>query len=244
MQNVLSLRIAEALSFAKPMGLPPDIYADQLCYGALAEWLRTICCDVDPAMGNNRLGVTRTYLETRGSQVLNRLTEGLLERRFSEAEIEAQVSWMVEALIEISEIWTPDKSIVSCKMTGITDFWRDTGRLLGHSSGIPVPYRQIGLCRYTTQKIDQDTKKALECQKAEAEELLKRYGVEYYLPLSMDQMESEVKANAKSAGAYLVITEDLGSCSQKVRKFLLMTAWPMNNDLLTWNRTRQWMMPA
>lgn len=244
MQNALSLRIAEDLSFVKPMGLSQNIYADQLCYGALAEWIRTICCDVDPAMGNNRLGVTRAYLETRGSQVLNRLTEGLLERRFSEAEIEAQVSWMIDALIEISEIWVPDKNIVSCKMTGITDFWRDTGRLLGHNSSIPVPYRQIGLCRYTTQKIDQDTKKILENQKAEAEELMKRYGVEALLPLFMDQMESDIKTKASSAGSYLIISADIGRCPRKMRSFLLMTAWPLNNDPLTWNRTEQWMMPA
>lgn len=48
MSNILSLRIAEDLGYSRPQTLLNNIYLDQLCYGAMAEWLRTITCDVDP----------------------------------------------------------------------------------------------------------------------------------------------------------------------------------------------------
>lgn len=243
MRNDITMRLEADLSITKPPSLSPYIFSDQLCYSALSEWIRTICCDVDPAMGNNRLGVTRAYLEARGSNVLDLLSKGLFGKEFPAAKIKKQVSWMVDAMIEIAELWVPDEGIVSCRMTGITNAWRGHGRLLGQSSSIPVPYKQIGLCRYTKQHLDQKTLQNMAAYQEEAKTLMTKYQVNYEHLISMDEMEDEVEDMATLSRSVMFIPVDITTCSKKLGDFILMASWPLNLSPLSWDQTKRWMMP-
>lgn len=245
MLNTLSLRIAEDLSHSKPKILADHIYLDQLCYGAMAEWVRTITCDVDPALGNNRLGVTRAYLEERGTRVLDQLTKGVLGKEFPLKQLKNQTSWMIDAMIGIQELWVPEQNILACAMNGPVGCWRSRVKYTGHSSAIPAPYRQRGLCRYSLNKVPQEDLQHYENFLQDTKEVQDIFHVK--LPVSMDEMEKAIRCadsySPTTAASYIILKMDITQCDPQVKRFLLMTSWPMNLESLTWDQTDRWMLP-
>ena len=247
MSNILSLRIAEDLGYSRPQTLLNNIYLDQLCYGAMAEWLRTITCDVDPVLGNNRLGVTRAYLEERGIKVLRQLARGLLEKEIPPQQLERQVSWMVDTLIEIQELWQPEQGLVACAKNGVSGFWRDYVKMSGHSSSIPSPHKEIGLCRYVLSDITVDMRQSHMAFIKRAQDALSIAKAEYAMPLSMDEVEKDLrkrKINTSVKASISIFHTDISQCEPHIRKFLLMAAWLMNDESLTWDQTKRWLMPS
>lgn len=219
--NNLAARIAEDLGYIKPSPLPYKIYLDQLCYGALAEWLRAITCDTDPLLGNNRLGVSRAYLEVRGSRVLDKLVRGLLEKEFPFNELEEQTRWMIDAMIEIKELWTPTQDVIACPGSIPAGIWRGRTRMLGHSSEIESMWKARGMSRYV-YGVDEPLHRFLDG--------VNRAGKDLML---LDSMEKKIRIRNSIC--------DMNVTDPKIKQFLLMTAWPVNPTPLKWDQTTLWL---
>lgn len=104
MDNPLIDRIGCDLGVFKDAFEDTYTYNSRLFYTAMSEWIRTICNDADPMMGNCRAGVSYEYLLSRAMETMRELFL-CVGRAAIESQMREQLEHLVNGMIEFGELW-------------------------------------------------------------------------------------------------------------------------------------------
>lgn len=118
-------RIARDLGLSRFVNEPADRFIERVLYSAAGEWLRMISFDVDPVLGNNKLGVTDAYLLSRAKDVFAVLFDSVsIESSVFSPENKAKFlstapKLLFDIMLEAKYFWRPTPKTVVASIDGV-----------------------------------------------------------------------------------------------------------------------------
>lgn len=221
---------------AKPDEIPLWAYLDMTVYSALSEWIRAITMDVDPMMGSNKVGVTRDYLEDRGADTLRDLAATVLNTDLDKTRAKELTAWMVDKMLDLSELWTPYPGNVMCMPMSIVGYHQGHARLLGTRGEISKSILQAGMCHYFSEVTPEDEVEKFEASIEKANKL-----IENARESDMEEEQHHNQLPGKRLSNKLVLIKDVGQLSEKERTKLLPMSWPIGDGPMQWHTPSRWL---
>lgn len=134
-------------------------YNSRLFYTAMSEWIRAICTDADPMMGNCRAGVSYEYLMGRAIETMRELFL-CVGRAALENQMREQLEHLVSGMIEFGELWetSNSKTLRTIALPPITsmDSFNGYTRIAGPRDKIQGDVLYSGFSRWVKGSYAQD----------------------------------------------------------------------------------------
>lgn len=245
--NGIATRVSADLHYSQPSGITARIYADQLLYGGLSEWVRTITADVDPLLGNSKTGVTREYLEDRAAIVLRDMSYALLDSPADRDTCLAQSRWVIRAMLELDELWCPDAGLVACSLPDITYYSHGYARILGQREPSIAPVIQSGLCHFRKAVETPEVIQAFEGARLSRESALASYlpRLAHRFLFEPDLIAGKVVSTypTKRVSGGVIVRASLDKVPFRDKMFILSHCWPAMVNALSWDICDHWFLP-
>jgi len=211
-------------------------------YSAMSEWIRMITFDVDPILGSNKTGVTRAYLEERAAAILIDLANALSNVYLEKTRAFELVSWMINQMLTIGELWEPVKNQLICMPKQFVCVWNGLVRVTGVRSSTDVGIAQVGICHYRAAS---ENEVKLESERQQIDNYVtKTYPLFSKGPGDFNKIAKNFSSTSDcSLGIATTYSIKENHLTDRMRYFILSCGWPKSKITLNWDKAEEWLIP-
>ena len=243
--ELVEVLIRDLHLFERPTYVSTEAYLNQLLYSGTSEWIRAITLDVDPMLGSNKIGVTVEYLRDRAAAVLMDLSQLITGKVISIDTARANVSWMIESMRSIGELWEPYPGHILCAQNAVVGYIDGYPRISGLRP-VDDDLALVGVCHYGQTQHEREEAKSFEKRRIESEKALAAIQPDMAATIGhsaeecIDELKKKYRVFVK--GNFMTVYEVKKDAPEYLRNFILTSGWPVLETASKWEDADKWML--